>query len=68
MNFEMEFTLVVDDPLANSYLQNLYAPDTDPNMTEEEYERTWDQNEGLGLNDIDVGEGLGLNEIDVGDQ
>ncbi|GAA5827470.1 hypothetical protein JCM11251_003825 [Rhodosporidiobolus azoricus] len=48
------FTIILDDPLANSYIQNLYAPDKDPNMDEEEYERTWDQNEELGLNDIKV--------------
>jgi len=46
------FTLVLDDPVANSYLQNIYAPDDDPNMTVEEYERSWDQNEDLGLNDM----------------
>ncbi|PFH50494.1 hypothetical protein AMATHDRAFT_144931 [Amanita thiersii Skay4041] len=48
------FTLILDDPLANSYLQNLYAPDPDPNMKVEMYERTWEQNEELGLNDIKV--------------
>lgn len=48
------FTVILDDPLANSYLQNLYAPDDDPNMTVETYERTFDQNEDLGLNDIKV--------------
>ncbi|WWC94185.1 hypothetical protein V866_001025 [Kwoniella sp. B9012] len=46
------FTLIIDDPVSNSYLQNLYAPDPDPNMTIEEYERTFDQNEDLGLNDM----------------
>lgn len=46
--------MILDDPLANSYLQNLYAPDPDPNMTIESYERTWDQNEELGLNDMKV--------------
>jgi zinc finger protein len=46
------FTLVLDDPVANSYLQNIYAPDQDPNMTVEEYDRSWDQNEELGLNDM----------------
>ena len=51
---ERPFTLILDDPLANSYLQNLYAPDPDPNMTIEEYERTFDQNEDLGLNDMKV--------------
>ncbi|CAO3617332.1 unnamed protein product [Mucor hiemalis] len=48
----MPVTLIVDDPLANSYLQNLYAPDPDPEMIIEEYERTWDENEDLGLNDM----------------
>lgn len=42
----------MDDPLANSYIQNLYAPDDDPNLKVEDYERTFDQNEQLGLNDI----------------
>ncbi|KAJ3982376.1 ZPR1 zinc-finger domain-containing protein [Lentinula detonsa] len=48
------FTLILDDPLANSYIQNLYAPDSDPAMTVELYERTWQQNEELGLNDMKV--------------
>ncbi|KAL6453720.1 ZPR1 Zinc finger protein ZPR1 [Candida maltosa Xu316] len=46
------FTIVMEDPLASSYIQNVYAPDNDPNMTIEEFERTYDQNEGLGLNDM----------------
>ncbi|EJD47923.1 zf-ZPR1-domain-containing protein [Auricularia subglabra TFB-10046 SS5] len=46
------FTVILNDPLANSYLQNLYAPDPDPNMTIETYERTYEQNDELGLNDI----------------
>lgn len=45
-------TIVLDDPLANSYLQNIFAPDDDPNMTIEFYERTHEQNEDLGLNDM----------------
>ncbi|KAF8586435.1 zf-ZPR1-domain-containing protein [Ramaria rubella] len=49
---EMPFTLILDDPLANSYLQSLYAPDPDPNMEFESYNRTWQQNEELGLNDM----------------
>lgn len=53
-NAEHPFTLIIDDPLGNSYLQNLYAPDPDPNMTVEMYDRTFDQNEELGLNDIKV--------------
>ncbi|GAO49453.1 zf-ZPR1-domain-containing protein [Saitoella complicata NRRL Y-17804] len=47
-----QFTIILDDPLAASYLQNIYAPDPDPNMTTEDYERTHEQNEDLGLNDM----------------
>ncbi|KAG9019094.1 nucleolar zinc-finger protein [Tulasnella sp. 427] len=54
MKAEIPFTVILDDPLANSYLQNIYAPDPDPNMTVELYDRTWDQNEELGLNDMKV--------------
>lgn len=32
----------------------MYAPDPDPNMTIETYERSWEQNEELGLNDMKV--------------
>ena len=53
-NAERPFTIILDDPLANSYIQNLYAPDPDPNMTIEFYDRTFEQNEELGLNDIKV--------------
>jgi zinc finger protein len=53
-NAERPFTLILDDPLANSYLQNLYAPDPDPNMEIELYDRTYEQNEDLGLNDMKV--------------
>ncbi|KAI9226543.1 MAG: ZPR1 zinc-finger domain-containing protein [Piptocephalis tieghemiana] len=54
LDLKVKGTLILDDPLANSYLQNLYAPDPDPSMTIEDYERTFDQNEELGLNDIKV--------------
>uniref|UniRef100_A0A0P4VRW4 Zinc finger ZPR1-type domain-containing protein n=1 Tax=Scylla olivacea TaxID=85551 RepID=A0A0P4VRW4_SCYOL len=47
-----EVTFIMDDPAGNNYLQNLYAPDDDPQMTIEEYERTHEQNEELGLNDM----------------
>lgn len=61
-NAERPFTLILDDPLANSYVQNLYAPDPDPNMMIELYDRTWEQNEDLGLNDMKV---EGYEEDDV---
>lgn len=54
INAERTYTVVLDDPLANSYIQNLYAPDPDPNMQIETYTRSFDQDEELGLNDIDT--------------
>lgn len=54
INGELKFTVILVDPLAGSYIQNVYAPDEDPNMKYEDYERTQEQNEDLGLNDIDV--------------
>lgn len=48
------FTMILDDPVANSYVQNLFAPDPDPNMTIESYERTQEQNDELGLSDMKV--------------
>ncbi|KAG4305354.1 hypothetical protein PORY_001524 [Pneumocystis oryctolagi] len=51
-NGKIEFTMILDDPISGSYLQNLYAPDPDPNMIIEEYERTYEQNEDLGINDM----------------
>ncbi|KAH9992778.1 zf-ZPR1-domain-containing protein [Russula compacta] len=53
-NAERPFTVILDDPLANSYVQNLYAPDPDTNLEIELYDRTWEQNEDLGLNDMKV--------------
>lgn len=48
------YTVILDDPLANSYIQNPYAPDEDPQLTSEFYERTYEQNEDFGLNDMVV--------------
>jgi len=55
LKVEEPWTLVLDDALANSFI----APATDDfesdtQLTSEEYERTFDQNEELGLNDMDT--------------
>ncbi|QRV88748.1 hypothetical protein RhiJN_16766 [Ceratobasidium sp. AG-Ba] len=65
MQAKRPFTVILDDPLANSYLQNLFAPDPDPAMTIETYERSWEQNEELGLNDMKV---EGYNEDSGGEE
>lgn len=51
---KVKFTVIMEDPLAGSYIQNVYAPDPDPNMKIEDYERTQEQNEDYGLNDMIV--------------
>ncbi|NXO06164.1 ZPR1 protein, partial [Oriolus oriolus] len=43
---------IMDDPAGNSYLQNVYAPEQDPELRVQRYERTFEQNEELGLNDM----------------
>lgn len=47
-----KFTIHMIDPLSSSYIQNVYAPDPDPNMKIEEYPRTAQENEDLGLSDM----------------
>lgn len=47
-----KFTLIIDDPLASSYVQSLTAPEKDPKIEIEEYERTEEEEEHLGLRDI----------------
>ncbi|NWX38532.1 ZPR1 protein, partial [Notiomystis cincta] len=43
---------IMDDPAGNSYLQNVYAPEQDPQLSVQRYQRTFEQNDELGLNDM----------------
>jgi zinc finger protein len=47
-----KFTCILDDPLAASYVQNLCAPDPDPQLKIEDVERTKEQDEDLGIADM----------------
>jgi len=49
---ERKFTVVLTDPLASSYVQNLCSPEKDPQISEEDYERTTEEEEDLGLADM----------------
>lgn len=49
---KVRFTVVLEDPLASSYVQSFTAPDPDPQMKVEDYERTDEEEEDLGLKDI----------------
>eukprot|EP00520_Triparma_pacifica_P004001 CAMPEP_0118636988 /NCGR_PEP_ID=MMETSP0785-20121206/2918_1 /TAXON_ID=91992 /ORGANISM="Bolidomonas pacifica, Strain CCMP 1866" /LENGTH=505 /DNA_ID=CAMNT_0006528155 /DNA_START=67 /DNA_END=1581 /DNA_ORIENTATION=- len=43
------FTLILDDPAGNSYLENPHAPSPDPCITLTRYERTANQDMSIGL-------------------
>lgn len=52
---DKKFTIILTDPLASSYVQKLVDPDQDdPQITSEDYERTEEEMEDLGLNDMKV--------------
>uniref|UniRef100_A0A915K480 Zinc finger ZPR1-type domain-containing protein n=1 Tax=Romanomermis culicivorax TaxID=13658 RepID=A0A915K480_ROMCU len=46
--------LILDDPAGNSYIQSFAAPQVDEQLKVEYYDRSFDQNEELGLNDMKV--------------
>jgi len=48
-----KWTFEMDDPLGNIYLYS-ENPELDPNLTVTHYERSFEQNEELGLNDINT--------------
>ncbi|NXD30424.1 ZPR1 protein, partial [Spelaeornis formosus] len=52
VNGKAQAHFIMDDPAGNSYLQNVYAPEEDPELCVGRYERTFEQNEELGLNDM----------------
>ncbi|KAA6361445.1 MAG: hypothetical protein EZS28_043028 [Streblomastix strix] len=51
---EGPFTIILNDPLGNSYIQNLFYLNPDPYLFVEEYIRTSEQNEELCLNDMKI--------------
>jgi len=52
LKLETTFSIVLEDPMANSYVQSLSDEDVDPQIRTEDYERTEDEKEDLGLNDM----------------
>jgi zinc finger protein len=47
-------TLVLDDPAGNSYVQSLLDDEPDDRLNITKYDRSYEQNEELGLNDMKV--------------
>ena len=52
------FTLVIRDPLGNSFISSKIGstvpPELDPNLKMNDFERTWEENEDIGLNDMNT--------------
>ena len=52
---KQKFTLILDDPISNSFIFPIEGNNqNDIRLKKEEYERTWEQNEELGINDMKV--------------
>ncbi|PYH42333.1 zinc finger-containing protein ZPR1 [Aspergillus saccharolyticus JOP 1030-1] len=49
---ELKFNITLEDPMASSYVQDLCAPAKDEQITTEEYTRTEEEEEELGLKDM----------------
>lgn len=54
INGDLKFVITLEDPLANSYVQDLCSPAPDPQITIEEYTRTDEEEDELGLKDMKV--------------
>ncbi|KAF9740883.1 hypothetical protein PMIN02_012339 [Paraphaeosphaeria minitans] len=54
INGEIKFTCILSDPLASSYVQSFAAPAPDSQMKVEDYERTEEEEEELGLRDMNT--------------
>lgn len=46
----VKFTLILEDPLSNSFLQNRFHPEEDQNVVTITRERTEDEKDYLGIN------------------
>lgn len=52
INGDVKFTIVLEDPLASSYVQSFTAPEPDPQIKLVDYDRTAEEEEDLGLTDM----------------
>jgi zinc finger protein len=49
---ELKFTVTLQDPMASSYIQDLCSPAVDPQIIIEEYTRSAEEEDDLGLTDM----------------
>ena len=48
------FTFILDDPLSNCFIYNPNAPEDDPQIEVDVYDRTAEQEDDLGITDMQV--------------
>ncbi len=51
---EIDFSLVIKDPLAASFIYSPTAPEPEPRLVMADYPRSFDEDEELGLNDMNT--------------
>ena len=49
---EIQYTVILEDPISSSYVQSFTAPDPDPQIRTQDYERTVEEEDDLGLADM----------------
>ena len=61
---KIPWTLILDDAADNCFIYNPFAPEDDPQITIELYERTSDQKDELGITDMNVNQPAEEEEAD----
>jgi zinc finger protein len=54
IELKREFHVIIEDPLANSFVQNLRAPEPDQQLEEELYHRSPEESERLGITALET--------------
>ena len=52
LKLEEKFTIILEDPMAGSFIENPDAPAEDSKLDIEDYDRSFEENEDLGINDM----------------
>jgi zinc finger protein len=64
INGDFKFTVKLEDPLASSYVQSFTAPEPDAQLEIEDYDRTEEEEQDLGLRDMKT-EGYEGSEVTI---
>ena len=63
LNNEIEYQVILEDPMAKSYVQSMgEGGKEDPQLEVEQYDRSWEEDEDMGLHDMQTEEYADENE------